>query len=211
MTSWSLCSGNWELIVQMKLRRTSVRVDTALGISTQQQPQSSARNAEAKANGAMAPPKSRTKERHQSGRCALPTPVRMDVHKNKCLRCGPEAHLVKARIRPSKRKDARAFQPEDASEGNLEPEQQYDDEEADKDYDEDVDEQEQEKGDAELNPDESNAMGKGKAKARIQDKDLQVKEETTRRKEEPVVVEPARDVRAHKHSLPLRTPYPHRL
>eukprot|EP00971_Amphidinium_carterae_P203109 4030905-Amphidinium_carterae.1 len=44
-----------ELIVQIKLRRTSVRVDKALGISTQQQ--LSARNAEAEANGAMAPPK----------------------------------------------------------------------------------------------------------------------------------------------------------
>eukprot|EP00971_Amphidinium_carterae_P126208 2500242-Amphidinium_carterae.1 len=93
-----------KLIVQMKIRRTSVHVDTALGISTQQHPPSSAKNIEVDANGAMAPPL-------------------LLRQSNKCLHCGSEAHLVKTCTRASKRRDAKSFYPEEASNDQVEDEQ----------------------------------------------------------------------------------------
>eukprot|EP00971_Amphidinium_carterae_P052624 1035855-Amphidinium_carterae.1 len=88
---------------------------------------------------------------------------------NKCLRCGSEAHLVKACTRPSKRKDARALQPEDRNEGDRESEQQYDEEDGDQDYQdkvykEDQDEYEPVDADYVMEQVEANAASKGKGK-----------------------------------------------
>eukprot|EP00971_Amphidinium_carterae_P314055 6241987-Amphidinium_carterae.2 len=74
---------------------------------------------------------------------------------NKCLRCGSDAHMVKSCTRPTKRKDARSLQAEDAQDEQVKDDDQHIEEDENGEEDEpehkvDVPDDE----DAELDPDD---------------------------------------------------------
>eukprot|EP00971_Amphidinium_carterae_P286282 5684306-Amphidinium_carterae.1 len=175
-----------ELIVKLRMRRSTARVDSALGVTTNPNNRPGARSLEADANEARTSPKPKKKAATPPKRklCSSYASAKGCAHGE-----ASEEHLVKSCTRATKRKEARATQADEAAddpEADEPVQPEPDDEEHDAAQDEPEDEEDQEEADeAELDPDnddydlvdpddytietvDANAMNKGKGRGRGQ-------------------------------------------